>query len=220
MAFVKPLFRGVKSRGPFDDKRKTLTTRITGSTRNSLENAAKESGRSFSQEIEYRLERSFLFESSLSTIGVEPKTQQFLKEILDCQRLLETELGNSVWKYTDSVEKFKAAICHVLNITGSGLQFSTKYKQQLKNSKIDTNWENEATGRAVVYLALRTKIEDLLSSQEAKLGEWKDFAHRPASTDRNAIKDVVGKLRKLKLADDMGVKKNKKETNHARKKRK
>lgn len=41
------------------DRRKTFTTRITAKTRALLEQAAAESGRSLSQEIELRLEKSF-----------------------------------------------------------------------------------------------------------------------------------------------------------------
>jgi hypothetical protein len=50
---------GPKPRGQFEDKRFTLTTRITESTRKRLEGAAENSGRSLSQEIELRLEQSF-----------------------------------------------------------------------------------------------------------------------------------------------------------------
>lgn len=52
--------RGPRPRGPFADKRKTLTTRITNKTRENLDAAAKATDRSLSQEIEFRLERSFL----------------------------------------------------------------------------------------------------------------------------------------------------------------
>ena len=52
--------RGPRPRGPYADKRKTLTTRITNKTRESLDAAAKATDRSLSQEIEFRLERSFL----------------------------------------------------------------------------------------------------------------------------------------------------------------
>jgi hypothetical protein len=51
--------RGPKPRGQFEDKRFTLTTRITESTRKRLEAAVANSGRSLSQEIELRLDQSF-----------------------------------------------------------------------------------------------------------------------------------------------------------------
>lgn len=50
---------GPRSRGPYTDKRRTLSTRITDETRAKLDDASKASGRSLSQEIELRLERSF-----------------------------------------------------------------------------------------------------------------------------------------------------------------
>ena len=50
---------GRPPRGEYADKRKTLTTRITAKLRKQLEQAAEKSGRSLSQEIEFRLEQSF-----------------------------------------------------------------------------------------------------------------------------------------------------------------
>ena len=62
----KPTKRpGPQPRGPFSDKRRTLTTRITEKTRARLEDAAAASDRSLSQEIEFRLERSFEKEDSV-----------------------------------------------------------------------------------------------------------------------------------------------------------
>lgn len=55
---------GPKPRGPFEGKRKTLTTRITEETRRRLDEAAEANDRSLSQEIEIRLDRSFLSETA------------------------------------------------------------------------------------------------------------------------------------------------------------
>lgn len=55
---------GPKPKGPFEGKRKTLTTRITENTRTALEDAATQNDRSLSQEIEFRLAKSFLDERS------------------------------------------------------------------------------------------------------------------------------------------------------------
>lgn len=62
------LRRGPRPRGPFEDKRSVLTTRITDDTRKRLEAAAAETGRSLSQEIELRLERSFAAEGAVSDV--------------------------------------------------------------------------------------------------------------------------------------------------------
>jgi len=49
---------GAKSKGPYEQKIRTLTTRITEGTRKKLKKAATMSGRSLSQEIELRLNKS------------------------------------------------------------------------------------------------------------------------------------------------------------------
>jgi hypothetical protein len=51
--------RGRVPKGEYANKSKVLSTRIREDTRKALENAALASGRSLSQEIEYRLRRSF-----------------------------------------------------------------------------------------------------------------------------------------------------------------
>jgi hypothetical protein len=54
----KKMRPGTKPKGPYQDKRAALTTRITQETRSALEDAARVSGRSLSQEIEFRLVQS------------------------------------------------------------------------------------------------------------------------------------------------------------------
>jgi len=51
--------RGPIPRGEFQNKSRVLSTRIREDTRKALEEAAAVSGRSLSQEIEYRIRRSF-----------------------------------------------------------------------------------------------------------------------------------------------------------------
>jgi hypothetical protein len=80
---------GPKPRGPFDDKRKTLTTRITEETRTKLEAATAATGRSLSQEIEFRLERSFQTEEAISAAG--PRTQALLRALANQTRLWKGE---------------------------------------------------------------------------------------------------------------------------------
>lgn len=57
--------RGPKPQGPFEYKRRMLTTRITDDIRTKLDAAAGAAGRSLSQEIEMRLESSFQAEGQL-----------------------------------------------------------------------------------------------------------------------------------------------------------
>ena len=53
------------------DKRKTVSTRMTPETRAKLDAASEQSGRSLAQEIELRLERSFLVDDVRAVIREE-----------------------------------------------------------------------------------------------------------------------------------------------------
>lgn len=59
---------GRPAKGPFQNKSRTLSTRITKETREQLEKGAKKSGRSLSQEIEFRLDQSFRREKAAKDI--------------------------------------------------------------------------------------------------------------------------------------------------------
>jgi hypothetical protein len=63
--------RGPAPKGPFQGKRATLTTRITDETRRKLEAASEDTGRSLSQEIEFRLEQSFAGERTIGELLAE-----------------------------------------------------------------------------------------------------------------------------------------------------
>ena len=60
---------GPRPRGPFEDKRRTLTTQITDGMRDRLDTAAAAASRSLSQEIEMRLEQSFRDEDLASSFS-------------------------------------------------------------------------------------------------------------------------------------------------------
>src|SRR5690242_4365213 len=77
---------GPKPRGPFENKRLTLTTRITEDLRKKLEAAAEATGRSLSQEIELRLLESFTAAERLASI------EQFAAETMQFSR--ETRAAN------------------------------------------------------------------------------------------------------------------------------
>lgn len=105
---------GPRPRGPFADKRKTLTTRITERTRRRIEEAAKETDRSLSQEIEFRLERSISEEDYLSFLYDDPHMAGFVREFLDAKRLIEAHLEKSVWEDLESHEAMKSALRRLL----------------------------------------------------------------------------------------------------------
>jgi hypothetical protein len=59
---------GPAPKGEYVDKAKTLSTRITADLRAALDSAKEKSGRSLSQEIEYRLRRSFEEDTKIKDI--------------------------------------------------------------------------------------------------------------------------------------------------------
>jgi hypothetical protein len=60
--------RGAVPKGEYVGKSAVLSTRITPDLREGLQNAANKSGRSLSQEIEYRLRRSFGEDQKISDL--------------------------------------------------------------------------------------------------------------------------------------------------------
>jgi hypothetical protein len=80
---MQDLRRGAKPRGPYEDKRQTLTTRITGEMRAKLEAAAAASGRSLSQEIELQLDRALAGEESFGG----PRISALFRSLVETIRL-------------------------------------------------------------------------------------------------------------------------------------
>ncbi len=91
-----------------------LNMRTTRETRERLEKAAADSGRSLVQEVEARLERSFLVEDHLTFLAGDPKTAWFVREMLEAKRLIEAYQEKSAWDDFECHEAMKAAINRLL----------------------------------------------------------------------------------------------------------
>jgi hypothetical protein len=104
---------GPRPQGPFEDKRRTLTTRITDETRAALDAAAAANGRSLSQEIEFRLERSFAGERAYADMiqlafgGAEP--YGLLQVFIAMARQQEARKGDGT-SWTQDKETFIRAV--------------------------------------------------------------------------------------------------------------
>ena len=88
--------------------------RPTPEIRASLERAAQANGRSMSQEVQARLERSFLVEDHLTFVSGDPKTAWFVREMLEAKRLIEAYQEKSAWDDFECHEAMKAAINRLL----------------------------------------------------------------------------------------------------------
>ncbi len=104
--------------GPYEGKRKTLSTRITPELRDKLEAASKASGRSLSQEIELRLDRSFETDVQLHEAFGGEHLYALARMIAAILALIESTSGKT-WK-TDrqTFEEVKAVIDKTLEALG------------------------------------------------------------------------------------------------------
>jgi hypothetical protein len=141
--------RGPKPKGPYEDKRRTLTTRITETTRAKLEEAANSSGRSLSQEIEFRLGRSFMFEDSLAVTGTDKETAQFVRNLLDAKQLIQQRRGEDAWTDFETWLALKSALDITLEMERpeESLIFIKQMEQYiLDRERVHNEWR-EAGGK-------------------------------------------------------------------------
>ncbi len=160
---------GKKPQGPFADKSRTMTTRITEGTRERLEQAARASGRSLSQEIERRLDRSFIADDYLNVFCRDHRTAEFVRGIQEIIALLEKHTGKSVWRDYETFLAFRAAVAGNL----------PRYRPE----------------RSEAFIA-RTK-KCLAESEDAKnawLEQWGGFFPKPGAPPRPLPKLVPGQM--------------------------
>lgn len=102
-----------------EGSRRPLNMRTTEKTRLALESAAKQSRRSLTQEVEYRLEQSFLFEKVIASLAdrMRSATMQLLADTVDgrenlsagirvAQRLSFFDLPNQMDEAIEDLRKF------------------------------------------------------------------------------------------------------------------
>ena len=122
-----------------EGKRFPINTRTTKELKERIDSAAHESGRSVSQEIEYRLERSFMIEGGLGMVGIDPKTAQLIKDLLDVKSLLENKLKGGVWKHWDWYRIWARAVERILNFptsTENTLSMSKEFDKAVRGKKL------------------------------------------------------------------------------------
>jgi uncharacterized protein (DUF1778 family) len=114
---------------PGEGKRAPLNMRTTQKTRERLEKAAADSGRSLVQEVEFILERAFLVDDHLALVFDDAPTASFVREMLEAKRLIEAYQENSVWDDLECHEAMKAALVRL--ITQRAPRPSSKLKRKL-----------------------------------------------------------------------------------------
>ena len=148
---------GPAPRGPFEGKRKTITTRITERNRLRLEEAAEGSDRSLSQEIEIRLDRSFTQDDArYDELGGKDSYKHYrLMEL--ARTLVEEQTGQSWREDYDTYYSLLTAWIHLLSVYAP--------------AKPD-GWDDKAARPPLRYDGLLAK-EPTPESLEA-INEWQD----------------------------------------------
>lgn len=168
--------RGPKPQGPFEDKRRTLSTRITEETRSRLDDAARVSGRSLSQEIEFRLEQSFWV---AQTFG-DYRTQQLFREFA----LVAQKTTDRHENWMDDPELRRAVF--------------RRWKRHLDLihvTKIQTLYD-KLTEQVRI-----TAKDDLELARKLALVQCRTFFSTAAEGDRNRYYDEVQRITGLSSAD-------------------
>jgi hypothetical protein len=81
--------KGRKPKGEYAGKSLVFSTRITPKTREDLERAANQSGRSLSQEVEYRLRRSFVEDEHIADNFGDRQTYRVMRMMADAAHIAE-----------------------------------------------------------------------------------------------------------------------------------
>ena len=142
---IAPQKRGRPPKPKSEVKRAPLNMRTTPEARRKLEDAADKSGRSLAQEVEYRIERSFFYEDTLSLSGPDPKTSKFVRDSLDLKRITELTIGADTWEDYETWVAWKAAISILLDYYQPKKE--KLYKDQHKHwEKLHQEWSEEWGG--------------------------------------------------------------------------
>ena len=130
VTIVKKRKPGRPPSGPYEDKRKTLSTRITAGLRECLEEAAEATGRSLSQEIEFRLEQSFLRETAQYEAFGGEHVDALMRVLGNAVRLIEATGGKKWQEDRETFTRVKVVTEKLLDALGPAGGAYTDGKQR------------------------------------------------------------------------------------------
>ena len=209
---IKKTKRGRPTKAAAESKRSPLNMRTTKETRSKLEEAAEKSGRSLAQEVEYRLERSFWMEESWSVLGIEPKTTQIIRDIINAKLLVEKAFGVSISDDYFAHLAFQFATATMIEFESPPYGQIERQKSQEWSAKWGELWKDwerywkqegpppktkyvpspknaaAQSGKEIAAIVLGTRLSDLGEIMEGTLAEL-------AFKDRDAIPDFFRYLK-------------------------
>ena len=106
--------RGRPPQGPYSDKQKVISTRVTGDIRKALEDERKRTGRSLSQEIEMRLRQSFDHSLRVEETFGGPVNYGLFRLISTAMGFVEQGTGKSWHEDAYTHAQFKQVVLTVL----------------------------------------------------------------------------------------------------------
>jgi hypothetical protein len=171
---------GPRPQGPYEDKRQTLTTRITSETRMKLEAAAAASGRSLSQEIELLLERALAAEEALGG----PRISALFRNLIDTIRLGGAGLTDH---WLDDPNRRRA----VLNLM----------KQRLDRVHVEMAEKEQSTLENILGQLALVALDDQDYAQDLAKLHYKHIWHLRSDEERRRYCEAVERITGLPASE-------------------
>ena len=182
--------KGPAPRGEYVGKSSVFSTRIRPDLRQKLDQAAKKSGRSLSQEIEHRLRRTFVEDEKISDSFGDRRTFLLMRMMAMAIRFKGDDKRPGEW--LENPDDFEIAIAAALSVleavrppgaVDSGNPFLA-HGVKMKAAGISFDiWNEIKQSNPALPLNQGTRAEHWNAMAKADLGEIADRVRLPASTE-------------------------------------
>jgi hypothetical protein len=187
--------KGPTPRGEYVGKSSVFSTRIRPDLRQKLEQAAKKSGRSLSQEIEHRLRRTFVDDEKISEMFGDRRT--FLLMQMMAMAIQFREDDGPPGRWLENPDDFEIAVAAALSVLEAvrpaGAVDSNNpflaYANRTKAAGISFDiWNEIKRADAALSLTRGTRRDHWNAMAKTDLGDIADRVSLPASDDAEGEK--------------------------------
>jgi hypothetical protein len=182
--------KGPTPRGEYVGKSSVFSTRIRPDLRQKLEQAAKKSGRSLSQEIEHRLRRTFVEDEKTAENFGDRRTFLLMRMMAMAIRFKGDD--DQPGKWLENPEDFEIAIAAALSVLeavrppgpiGSGNPFLAHFVRTKAEGISFDIWNEIKKADPALPITRGTHADHWNAMTKADLGEIADRVRLPASDD-------------------------------------
>ena len=170
--------RGPAPKGEYAGQSSVFSTRIRPDLRRLMEKAAKQSGRSLSQEVEYRLRRSFVEDDKIADAFGDRQTYRLMRMMTDAIRLSEVE-GTS---WLNDPYAFHIALSAALSVLGEvapDMPSSDEVSEAMFESNVSSIgqahaakvWLGVASAKAAIQLNEGSHSDHINSVAQSDIGQ-------------------------------------------------